>query len=139
MAPSACTPATDRFQGIQAGVAVPLWRRPLRARVQAAGLQEQVAQAAYERLRAELTGRLDALRLRRADALRRVAFYETTGLAQAAVIERLSTRGFRAGETGYAEYLLSLDRARQLRLAYVDALLALNQLSIEIDYLLGAE
>lgn len=131
--------ATDRFQGIQAGVAVPLWRRPLRARVQAAGLQEQVAAAAYERTRAELAGRLDALRLRRAEALRRVAFYELTGLPQAAVIERLSTRGFRAGETGYAEYLLSLDRARRLRLDYVDALLVLNQLSIEIDYLLGAE
>ncbi len=128
-----------RFQGVQAGVAVPLWRRPIRARVQAAGLQEQVAAAAYERARAELTGRLDALRLRRAEALRRVAFYETTGVPQAAVIERLSTRGFRAGEMGYAEYLLSLDRARRLRLDYVDALLALNQLSIEIDYLLGAD
>ncbi len=127
----------DRFQGIQAGISVPLWRRPLRARVQAAGLQEQVATAAYERARADLAGRLDVLRLRRAEALRRVAFYETTGLPQAAVIERLSTRGFRAGETGYAEYLLSLDRARRLRLDYLDALLKLNQTIIEIDYLLG--
>ena len=126
-----------RFQGVQAGVSVPLWRRPLRARVQAAGLQEQVAAAAYERARAALTGRLDVLRLRRAEALRRVAFYETTGLPQAAIIERLSTRGFRAGETGYAEYLLSLDRARRLRLDYVDALLTLNQMVIELDYLLG--
>ncbi len=126
-----------RFQGVQAGVSVPLWRRPLRARVQAAGLYEQVAAAAYERARAALTGRLDALRLRRTEALRRVAFYQNTGLPQAAVIERLSTRGFRAGETGYAEYLLSLDRARRLRLDAVDALLALNQISVEIDYLLG--
>lgn len=129
----------DRFQGVQAAVSVPLWRRPLRARVQAAGLQEQVAEAAYQRIRAELTGRYAALLLQRAEAQRRVSFYENTGLPQAAIIERLSTRAFRAGETGYPEYLLSLDRSRRLRLDYIAALLAFNQTIIELDYLLGAE
>lgn len=129
----------DRFQGVQAGVSVPLWRRPLRARVQAAGLQEQVADAAYQRARAELTGRYDVLRLQRAAAQRRVAFYEQTGIPQAAVIQRLSTSAYKAGETGYSEYLLNLERARRLQLDYLDALLDLNQLTIELDYLLGAE
>ncbi len=129
----------DRFHGVQAGIAVPLWRGPLRARIHAASLQEQVADAAYQRARADLAGRLDALRLRRADAARRVAFYEQTGVPQAAVIERLSTRAFKAGETGYAEYLLSLDRARRLRLDYLDAVLLLNQAVIELEFLVGTE
>ena len=66
-----------------------------------------------------------------------LAYYEQTGLPQAAVIVRLSTRAFKAGEMGYSEYLLNLDRALKLRTAYLDTLLAHNQTSIELDYLLG--
>ncbi len=128
-----------RFQGVQAGVAAPLWRRPQKARVQAARLQEQVAQAGYDRYRAELAGRLDELRARRAEQQQRLRFFEQTALPQAAVITRLATIAYKAGETGYSEYLLNLERARRLRLDYLDALLQHNQTIIELDFLLGSE
>jgi len=128
-----------RFQGVQAGVAVPLWRRPQKARVQAARLQEQVAQAGYDRYRAELAGRLDELLTRRGEQQQRLAYFEATALPQAAVITRLSTIGYKAGETGYSEYLLNLERARRLRLDYLDALLQHNQTVIELEYLLGSQ
>ena len=128
-----------RFQGVQAGVAVPLWRRPQKARVQAARLQEQVAQAGFDRYRAELAGRLDELLARRREQQQRLAYFEATALPQAAVITRLSTIGYKAGETGYSEYLLNLERARRLRLDYLDALLQYNQTVIELEYLLGGQ
>ncbi|MDO7848600.1 CusA/CzcA family heavy metal efflux RND transporter [Hymenobacter sp. M29] len=128
-----------RFQGVQAGVAVPLWRRPQKARVQAARLQEQVAQAGYERYRAELAGQLDELLLRRSEQQQRLAYFESTALPQATVITRLSTIAYKAGETGYSEYLLNLERARRLRLDYLDALLQHNQTVIELEYLLGSQ
>jgi cobalt-zinc-cadmium resistance protein CzcA len=128
-----------RFQGVQAGVAVPLWRRPQKGRVQAARLQEQVAQAGYDRYRAELAGRLDELLARRREQQQRLAYFEATALPQAAIITRLSTIGYKAGETGYSEYLLNLERARRLRLDYLDALLQHNQSVIELEYLLGAQ
>ncbi|MGI4734148.1 MAG: CusA/CzcA family heavy metal efflux RND transporter [Janthinobacterium lividum] len=128
-----------RFQGVQAGVAVPLWRRPQKGRVQAARLQEQVAQAGYDRYRAELAGRLDELLARRREQQQRLAYFEATALPQAAIITRLSTIGYKAGETGYSEYLLNLERARRLRLDYLNALLQHNQSVIELEYLLGAQ
>ncbi|MBH8560423.1 CusA/CzcA family heavy metal efflux RND transporter [Hymenobacter negativus] len=128
-----------RFQGVQAGVAVPLWRRPQKARVQAARLQEQVAQAGYERYRAELAGQLDELLLRRSEQQQRLDYFESTALPQATVITRLSTIAYKAGETGYSEYLLNLERARRLRLDYLDALLQHNQTVIELEYLLGSQ
>ena len=124
-----------RFQGVQAGVAVPLLRGPQRARVQAARLQEQVAQAGYDRYRAELAGQLDELLVRRAEQQQRLRYFETTALPQAAVITRLSTIAYKAGETGYSEYLLNLERVRRLRLDYLDALLQHNQTVIELEYL----
>ena len=129
----------SRFQGVQAGVAVPLWRQPQKARVQAARLQEQVAQAGYDRYRAQLAGRLDELLARRAEQQQRLAYFQATALPQAVVITRLSTLAYKAGETGYSEYLLNLERARRLRLDYLDTLLLHNQTVIELEYLLGSE
>ena len=128
-----------RFQGVQAGVAVPLLRGPQKARVQAARLQEQVAQASYDRYRAEIAGRLDELLARHAEQQQRLRYFETTALPQATVITRLSTIAYKAGETGYSEYLLNLERARRLRLDYLDTLLQHNQTVIELEYLLGGQ
>ncbi|MGI4742671.1 MAG: CusA/CzcA family heavy metal efflux RND transporter [Janthinobacterium lividum] len=128
-----------RFQGVQAGVAVPLLRGPQKARVRAARLQEQVAQAGYDRYRAEIAGQLDELLARRREQQQRLAYFEATALPQAAIITRLATIGYKAGETGYSEYLLNLERARRLRLDYLDALLQHNQTVIELEYLLGAQ
>jgi cobalt-zinc-cadmium resistance protein CzcA len=127
----------DRFQGVQASVGMPLYRRPQKARVQAARLQEQTAEISYARYRAELAGRLDELLAQRREQIERLRFYEQTGLPQAAVLVRLSTRAFKAGETGYAEYLLNLERALRLRTDYLAALLAHNQTVIELDALLA--
>jgi cobalt-zinc-cadmium resistance protein CzcA len=128
-----------RFQGVQAGVAVPVLRGPQKARVQAARLQEQVAQAGYDRYRAEIAGQLDELLARRREQQQRLAYFEATALPQAAIITRLSTIGYKAGETGYSEYLLNLERARRLRLDYLDALLQHNQTIIELEFLLGGQ
>ncbi|GAA3975647.1 CusA/CzcA family heavy metal efflux RND transporter [Hymenobacter antarcticus] len=129
----------SRFQGVQAGVAVPLWRQPQKARVQAARLQEQVAQAGYDRYRAQLASRLDELLARRTEQQQRLAYFQATALPQAVIITRLSTIAYKAGETGYSEYLLNLERARRLRLDYLDALLQHNQTVIELEYLLGSQ
>ncbi|HEX8325917.1 MAG TPA: CusA/CzcA family heavy metal efflux RND transporter [Hymenobacter sp.] len=129
----------SRFQGVQAGVAVPLWRAPQKARVQAARLQEQTAQVNADRYRAELAALVDELGARRAEHEQRLAYFQTMALPQAVVITRLATLAYKAGETGYSEYLLNLERARRLRLDYLDALLQHNQTIIELEYLLGGQ
>jgi cobalt-zinc-cadmium resistance protein CzcA len=130
--------ASDRFQGVQASVAIPLIQGPQKARVQAARLQEQVAQTDLSRYQAELSGRVESLLLQRSEQKQRLQFYEQTGLPQAVVITRVATKAFKAGENGYAEYLINLDRALRLRTDYLDALLQHNQTVIELDYLLSA-
>ncbi|RTQ47487.1 CusA/CzcA family heavy metal efflux RND transporter [Hymenobacter gummosus] len=128
--------ASDRFQAVQAGVALPLWTKPQRARVEAARLQEQAAAFTARRTRLELAARLDELRARQQQQQQRLQFYEQTALPQAVVITRLATLAFKAGETGYAELLLSLERAQRLRLDYLDAVLQHNQTVIDLEYLL---
>jgi len=129
---------SDRFQGVQGSVGIPILRGPQKARVRAARLQEQVATVSYRRQLVELAGRQDELVARHAEQQQRLQFYQQTGLPQADVIVRLSTRAFKAGETGYSEYLLNLERALSIRTAYLDVLLDHNQTVIELDYLLNS-
>ncbi|WP_324680285.1 CusA/CzcA family heavy metal efflux RND transporter [Hymenobacter sp. GOD-10R] len=130
--------AGDRFQSVQAGVAVPLLRGPQKARVQAARLQEQVVASMYQRYQVEAAAQLAELGLRLQQQQQRVQFYEQTGLPQADVIVRLSQRAYKAGETTYSELLLNLERALSVRTAYLSAVLQHNQTIIELEYLLGA-
>ncbi|RYU84784.1 CusA/CzcA family heavy metal efflux RND transporter [Hymenobacter persicinus] len=129
---------SNRFQGVQGSVGIPILRGPQKSRVQAAKLQEQVATASYRRQLAELAGRQDELVARHAEQQQRLNFYQQTALPQANVIVQLSTRAFKAGETGYSEYLLNLERALNLRTAYLEVLLEHNQTVIELDYLLNS-
>ena len=125
-----------RFQAVQAGLAFPVWLRPVRARIQAARLQADAARTTYRRTQAELAGRLEALLLERQAQQTRLRFYTETALPQAELIARLASKAFRAGEAGYTEYLLQLERAFRLQTEYIDLLLAHNQTTLEIDYLL---
>ncbi|MCR5889446.1 CusA/CzcA family heavy metal efflux RND transporter [Hymenobacter sp. J193] len=127
----------NRFQSVQAGVAIPLLQGPQRARVQAARLQEQAAAATYQHYQAQATAQLDELRTRLLEQRQRVQFYQQTALPQAAIIVRLSQRAYKAGETTYSELLLNLERALSVRTAYLDALLQHNLTVIDLDYLLG--
>jgi cobalt-zinc-cadmium resistance protein CzcA len=105
--------------------------------VQAARLQEQTASVTYQRYRAEIAARLDELKIRRTEQQRQLAFFEQVGLLQAAVITRLATRAYKAGETTYSDYLLNLERAQRVRTDHLDLLLQHNQTVIELEYLLG--
>ncbi|HEX8426235.1 CusA/CzcA family heavy metal efflux RND transporter [Hymenobacter sp.] len=127
----------DRFHSVHAGVAVPILRGPQRARVQAARLQEQAAAATYQRYRAEIAARLDELQIRHTEQQRQLVFFGQVGLPQAAVVTRLATRAYKAGETTYSDYLLNLERAQRVRTDHLDLLLQHNQTVVELEYLLG--
>nr|WP_317127397.1 CusA/CzcA family heavy metal efflux RND transporter [Hymenobacter oligotrophus] len=127
----------NRFQAAQLSLNVPLWTRPHKAREEAARLQQLAAQEAYRRRVAEVAANQASLLARLREQQQRMAFYQQTGLPQAALILRLAGKGWRAGEMDFAEYLLHAERAQRLRADYLDAILAYNQTVLELEYLLG--
>ncbi|RAK63974.1 CusA/CzcA family heavy metal efflux RND transporter [Hymenobacter edaphi] len=127
----------DRFQAAQLSLSVPLLTRPYKARAEAARLQTLAAEAAYRRRVAEVAAAQATLLERLREQQARMQFYQQTGLPQAALILRLASKGWRAGEMPFAEYLLHAERAQRLRTDYLDAVLAYNQTVLEVEYLLG--
>ena len=127
----------DRFNGIQAGISIPLWFAPSVSKVKAAKMKELAAGAESESLSRSLTGSYLSL-MDEAEKFRKsVDYYENQALPEASLIIGQSMKSYKAGALDYLEYVLSLGRALDIRQNYLDALNNYNQAIINIEYLTG--
>ncbi|HEY5510413.1 MAG TPA: CusA/CzcA family heavy metal efflux RND transporter, partial [Prolixibacteraceae bacterium] len=127
----------DRFTGIQAGIAIPLWFAPYSAKIKAARLKEKAAEASASQFSRSLGGKYRSL-LDEYEKFRiSVEYYEKQALPEAGMIIDQSIRSYKAGALDYLEYVLSLSRAFNIRQNYLEALNNYNQTVINIEYITG--
>jgi heavy metal efflux system protein len=126
-----------RFNGIQAGISIPIWFRPYTSRTRAAKINETIARTDAEYFNKSITGNLNAL----LDDYRKfsssVEFYEKQAVPEADMIIDQATRSYKAGAMDYLEYVLTLNRALAIRQNYLDALNNCNQTIISLEYITG--
>jgi cobalt-zinc-cadmium resistance protein CzcA len=128
-----------RFQGVQGGVAIPIWYKPEQARIRVAKINEQVAHNNFTYQQNNLKGELEMLIQQFKKYKTSVDFYEKNALSQADIIIGNAEKYFRAGEIDYIEFLLSLNRALSIKANYLDNLNLYNQSIISIEYILGSK
>ncbi|XAZ81848.1 CusA/CzcA family heavy metal efflux RND transporter (plasmid) [Fibrella sp. ES10-3-2-2] len=126
-----------RFQGLTAGVAIPIFRKPQQARVEAARLGQQVSEATLALTQRNLQGELRATIQEIRKLQSSLTYYEQTGLPTARLLADKAGVAFRAGEIGYLQYSQAITQAYQTRASYVDVLGAYNQTVIRLEQLLG--
>ncbi|MBK0404365.1 CusA/CzcA family heavy metal efflux RND transporter [Adhaeribacter sp. BT258] len=128
---------SDRFDGITAGIALPLWWRQYAARVQAAKFHrkqaENLAVQQQHTLRGELTQALQAFEKEKTA----LNYYEQSALKQSELVLRLSEKSFRSGEIGYVEYLQSARMALEIQTTYLERLLRYNLTITELEFICG--
>ncbi|GAB3884554.1 CusA/CzcA family heavy metal efflux RND transporter [Spirosoma agri] len=126
-----------RFQGVIAGIAMPLFTRPQRARVEAAQLGQQLSEASLTLAQRNLQGELRSL----VQAIRKLqsslTYYEQTGLPTANLLTSQANRAFRAGEIAYLQLSQALTQSYQTRTGYVDTINQYNQAVIALEQVLG--
>ncbi len=126
---------SDPFTGFSVTAAFPLfgagaWRNKVKASQAEAGLQQK--QYEYD-VQVFTTERLQAEKeVEKNNTL--LAFYETTGLQQAAEIIKAATMAYRAGQISYAELSQFLTQAIDIRRNYLENLNAYNQSVIRYYY-----
>lgn len=124
----------DRFTSLQVGVALPLFPRAQRARIQSSKTMMQLWKTEAELLQNRQKLEIKQL-LVRYDALReRLTFYETKGLNNARTIRETANRQFRSGEINYLDYVILLNQSASLETKYVDTLEKMADLIIQINY-----
>jgi len=127
----------DRFNGVQAGIAIPLWFSPFAAKIKAAKLKEQVASTDAEQVAKALESNYQSLIDQYQKYLKSIAYYEQQAIPEANLIISQATQSYKAGALDYLDYVLSLGRALSIRQNYLDELNNCNQTVINLEFLSG--
>lgn len=129
--------AGKRFQGIEAGISIPLFARPQKARIRAAEINRQRKEAEMQAFYFSLSQRGSLL----LSELRRISiqldYYRKTALPQAQLLIRTSQRAFEVGEMDYYQLSQSLNNANSVRRQYIELLNQYNQSAIELELITG--
>ncbi len=126
-----------RFQGVQAGISLPLWAGPLKARVKAATLSEQMTQTQEQLYRNSVRQQWHQAVQEHDKYAKSLDYYEKTALPTARLILENAQKAYRAGEIGYLEYAQGLNRSLAIRMQYLDTLHRFNQSVIYLEFLSG--
>jgi cobalt-zinc-cadmium resistance protein CzcA len=127
----------NRFQGLQAGISVPLWLAPYASRAKAAKISENIARTNAENYASSLSGDYQSLLDEYHKYSASVDYYEKQAVPEADLIIDQAIRSYKAGALDYLEYVLTLNRALSIRQNYLDALNSYDQTIISIEYITG--
>ncbi|MGB8489483.1 MAG: efflux RND transporter permease subunit, partial [Bacteroidales bacterium] len=127
----------DRFTGIQAGIAIPVWIMPSLAKARAARINEDINRTRTENYYKSLTGRYQSLLDEYSKYSSGVDYYENQAVPEADIIIGQSAKAYKAGAMDYLDYVISLGRALDIKQKYLDVLNNFNQTIINIEYITG--
>jgi cobalt-zinc-cadmium resistance protein CzcA len=129
--------SADRFTGIQAGIAIPLWFVPYASKVKAAKIKQQAAQSNAEYYFQTLLSNYKTLLGEYSKFNNSVDYYEKQAIPEAELIIEQSARSYKAGAMDYLDYIQSLNRALSIKQNYLDALNSYNQTIISLEFITG--
>lgn len=127
----------NRFQGFQVGLALPVWARPMRARVKAEAQQEQAATLTFEQNSIQLQSQYTQAVQQYVKQMENLRYYTQSALPNAGLIVKQSQLAYSAGEIGYAEHFLNLEQALNIRQGYLKSLLDNKIAASYLNYLAG--
>lgn len=125
----------DRFQGWHAGVSIPLWLGPFRAKVRAAEQRRLQADFNYQQSNVELRSRWQQAIAQFSRYKSSLDYYRETAMPNAMLIEKQALLGYEKGDVGYTTYLLSLQEVFNIREAYLQTIRDYNNAVLSLQML----
>ena len=127
----------QRPVGYQFGLTIPIWRRQIRSRIDAAQTGIEIAKAQQELEQQRLTAQYRQAAANYGRELQSLSYFNTTALPQARAIIETSQRLFQGGELNYIESLRNLQTAFDIFFNHLDTHRAYNEAVIQLNYLNG--
>ncbi len=125
------------YYGYQMGISIPLWFRPQRGRIQAAGIGVKIAQSDYENNRNNILSAYNQQLKEYQKWQEQLSYYKNSGLQEAGQILNTAQQSYKYGNISYVEYIQNITQAFNIRLQYLNALNQYNQTVLNINYLIG--
>jgi cobalt-zinc-cadmium resistance protein CzcA len=128
---------SDRFSFFQLGLAIPILPGGYRSKINAARINENIAQSQIALTKTNLQGELQKLVQQYRKLQNTLNYYKTQALPQAELIISNSEKGFKGGDISYMQHLQNLTLAIDIQSGYLDNLYQYNQSVVSIETLLG--
>lgn len=126
------------MNGFQIGMDFPLFFGAEKSRLQSAKLGTEIAESKYEEQQLEFRSQIETARLRYLTSVSTVEFYRNSALKNADQLSGSSKKSYEAGEIGYVEFIENMDKAFEIRTAYLGAVDLMQQNLITLRFLSGS-
>ncbi|MFP5438802.1 MAG: CusA/CzcA family heavy metal efflux RND transporter [Bacteroidia bacterium] len=126
-----------RFNGLSAGIAIPIFAGSSVSRIKAAKTGVEARQLSADYLKAKLQSQYiqEMEQLQTFESM--INYYTNTALPNAKIISNNSSKAYLNGDISYVEYVQGLETALGIRMNYINAINNYNQVIINIEYLLN--
>jgi cobalt-zinc-cadmium resistance protein CzcA len=118
-------------------MSIPLWFAPYSSRIKAARLKENIVQTNLDDFSKSLESEYQSLLSEYNKYNTSLDYYEKQALGEAGIIIDQATLSYKAGAMDYLEYIMSLNRALDIRQNYLENLYECNKIIISLEYLNG--
>lgn len=126
---------SNRFQGFQVGLSIPIWALPAAKKVEAARRTAAATEKRYLQHVRNFEAEVSSLVEEANKYSSLMEYHRSTALPQAAMVMRKVEQSLTQGEYGLSDYLLGIQTAAELRLGYVDAVHLYNQALLRLELL----
>jgi len=123
------------FMGYQLGLNIPLWFPSTQGKIQAAKIKAESMGAKVQNLHYQIDARKNQLLAQLQKSNKYLDYYQNQGLDMANQLISIAEKSYRAGDTGYLQYLQSLEQALRIKMSYLQNLNEYNQVAFELKYL----
>lgn len=121
---------------MQVGVGISLFNQAGKAKVKAAKVGEQLAEAKYQVVAAGLQAEIKKAVEEQRKFRSALAYFKSSALPQADVIVHNAFSNYKNGNINYLEWGMLMQNAINIRMQYLDAIRGLNNSIFQIQYLI---
>ncbi len=129
---------SKRFQGVQLGLAVPIWYAHTRGQLRAYRIQEDIARQQDAATKLSLSQAYEEVIRSMMKNKSMVDYYRQHGLTAAATLSEKSMKAFAAGDIDFVNLSMHLQQELSIREAYLETLLNYHQNILQLSHLTGA-
>lgn len=128
---------SDRFQGFQFGLIIPLWFGPDINKSKASAINREVKSLEYENYLNNLQSEYGKTLLKLQSNKNSLEYYVNSALKNAGLIENQSVKSFELGEIDFTTHLLHLQQTIAIREGYLNAVHEHNTNLLYLNYLMA--
>ncbi|MGE6354881.1 CusA/CzcA family heavy metal efflux RND transporter [Flavobacterium sp. NPDC079362] len=126
---------SNRFSSVQAGLGIPLFAGSQSAKIEASKVGESIAENEYQIQLQLLQNQYKQLMAAHKSNTEITQYFEDAGIKNATLIKETANKQFSNGEINFLDFVMVINQAIIIQSNYLEAVRALNQSSIELNFI----